>query len=630
MYTKFVENFEVNVMQFRMHTRNVLLVALDIVVINISMVLAFLLRFDLNIQSVEGYGYFYIYLSNIIEITAIKLILLYLFGVYNSLWRYTSIDELVKIVLSLIFGTLACYGYLFIFDNQLPRSIYILTLIMDILMISGIRISYRILRRYRRHIHKKKHKRTLIYGAGQAGAMLIKELKEHLESDMDPVLLVDDDPLKVGKYINGVLVVSGDQLEMLFEKHSIDVFIIAMPSASKAVINEIFEKAKDFKGERKILPSVYELMNEKISISSIRNIRIEDLLGRDVVTLDNSKISHFINDRVVAVTGGAGSIGSELVRQISKYAPKIIHIIDLNENEMHFLSLELAVSNPDVTYEFHVLNIRERNSVFRLFEKLTPEIVFHAAAHKHVPLMESNPFEAVKNNVFGTQNLIDASKKTNVKKFVQISTDKAVNPTNVMGATKRICEMMIQSCHFERETKLFGETEFAAVRFGNVLGSNGSVIPIFKKQIEMKGPVTLTHPDITRYFMTIPEAASLVLQAGAMAKGGEIFVLDMGEPVKIIDLAKNLIRLSGFEPYKDIDIQISGLRPGEKMYEELLMDSNAMGKTTHEKIFVEPPMCIEDEYILEMLEQLEKALSGKDSDIKSTIKKYVPSYQFVN
>jgi FlaA1/EpsC-like NDP-sugar epimerase len=604
------------------NSRHFLLLFIDVIVVNVSMMLAFLLRFDFNLTSVEGYSYFYLYLTNVVEITVIKLLILYLFGIYNSLWRYTSIDDLAKIILSLLAGTLAVYGYLDFFGTTLPRSIYLLSLIMDIVMISGVRISYRFLRRYRIRLHNVKRKRVLIYGAGQAGAMLIKELKEHPESDMRAIAVVDDDPAKSGRSLSGIEVHGSGELISLLEQQSIDVIIIAMPSASKAKVNEIIERTKDFKGERKILPGVYELVNSGVTLQSIRNINIEDLLGRDVVKLDTTQIDAFINEKVVIVTGGAGSIGSELVRQISKYRPSAVHLIDVNENEMHYLSLELSKKYPENRYYYHIANIRERAAIKILFEQIGPQVVFHAAAHKHVPLMEYNPKEAVKNNVLGTRNVIEAAKSVGVQKFVQISTDKAVNPTNVMGATKRICEMMIQaSCHQCM-------TEFAAVRFGNVLGSNGSVIPIFKNQIEKGGPITLTHPDITRYFMTIPEAASLVLQAGAMAKGGEIFVLDMGEPVKIMDLAENLIRLSGYEPHKDIAIKITGLRPGEKMYEELLINPKDIHQTAHDKIFVEAPNVFEDSFIDQMLYDFETAVATLDNDhIKGLIKEVVPTYQ---
>ncbi|MBS7525877.1 VanZ family protein [Fusibacter paucivorans] len=606
----------------KFNSRHFLLLLIDIVIVNASMFFAFLLRFDFNLTSIEGYSYFYLYLTNVVEITVIKLLILYLFGIYNSLWHYTSIDELAKIILSLTVGTLAVYGYLDFFGTTLPRSIYLLSLMMDIVMVSGVRISYRFLRRYRIRLHNVKRKRVLIYGAGQAGAMLIKELKEHPESDMKAIAVVDDDPSKAGRSLSGIHVYKSKSLLTLLEEHAIDVIIIAMPSAPKSKINEIIERTKDFKGERKILPGVYEFVNSGVTLQNIRNIRIEDLLGRDVVKLDTTQIDAFINEKVVIVTGGAGSIGSELVRQISKYRPSAIHLIDVNENEMHFLSLELSKKYPENRYYYHIGNIRERTSMMALFEQIRPQVVFHAAAHKHVPLMEHNPREAIKNNVLGTRNLIEAAKHVGVKKFVQISTDKAVNPTNVMGATKRICEMMVQaSCHQ-------CQTEFAAVRFGNVLGSNGSVIPIFKNQIEKGGPVTLTHPDITRYFMTIPEAASLVLQAGAMAVGGEIFVLDMGEPVKIMDLAENLIRLSGFEPYKDIDIKITGLRPGEKMYEELLINPQAINQTAHDKIFVEAPTVFEDSFIDQMIADFETAAATLDNDhLKSLIKEVVPTYQ---
>jgi len=609
----------------KIHSRHLLLLGLDIMIINIAFVVAFLLRFDFNILGVESYTYFYLYITNVVEITVLKILVLYLFGMYNSLWRYTSIDELAKIVGALVVGTMACMVYLDFFGINLPKSIYVLSLMIDLMLISGTRISYRFIRRYRINIHNLKKKRVLIYGAGQAGAMLIKELKEHPESEMKAIIIVDDDLDKHGRNISGVPVHKSEDLTKLLVEKEIDVLIIAMPSATKAKVNEIIERTKAFKGERKILPSVYDLVNNQVTLQSIRNINIEDLLGREVVKLDTTQIETFISNKVILVTGGVGSIGSELVRQISKYKPSAVHLVDINENELHYMSLELTKAFPENRYTFHVTNIRERESVFSLFRRIKPQVVFHAAAHKHVPLMEYNPKEALKNNVFGTKNVIDASKAINAEKFVQISTDKAVNPTNVMGATKRICEMMVQaSC----KTCV---TEFAAVRFGNVLGSNGSVIPIFKNQIAKGGPVTLTHPDITRYFMTIPEAASLVLQAGAMANGGEIFVLDMGEPVKIMTLAENLIRLSGYEPYEDIDIKITGLRPGEKMYEELLINPLDINHTAHQKIFVEAANVFSEQYIEERLSLFKTGILEADNDVvKMMIHDMVPTYQMGN
>lgn len=609
----------------KLHSRHILLFFLDIVIINISLVMAFLIRFDFNVLGVESYTYFYLYITNIVEITGLKILILYLFGMYNSLWRYTSIDELAKIVIALFMGTMSTALYLNYFGSDLPKSIYLLSLILDLILISGSRISYRFIRRYRVSLHSLKRKRVLIYGAGQAGAMLIKELKEHPESDFRAVAIVDDASEKIGHNISGIPVYDASNIVLLLKEKEIDVLIIAMPSASKAKVNEIIEETKDFDGERKILPGVYDLVNQDVTLQSIRDINIEDLLGREVVKLDTSQIETFISNKVILVTGGAGSIGSELVRQISKYRPSAVHLIDVNENELHFMSLELAKTHPENRYYYHIVNIRERDSVFSLFEKVKPQVVFHAAAHKHVPLMEHNPKEAVKNNVFGTKNLIEATKHIGAEKFVQISTDKAVNPTNVMGATKRICEMMVQaSCDV-------CATEFAAVRFGNVLGSNGSVIPIFKNQIAKGGPVTLTHPDITRYFMTIPEAASLVLQAGAMASGGEIFVLDMGEPVKILSLAENLIRLSGYIPHEDIEIKITGLRPGEKMYEELLIDPTTINQTAHQKIFVEAPNKFEESDIERMIRNFKDGVQNGDNDsIKTMIQAVVPTYRLGN
>ena len=406
----------------------------------------------------------------------------------------------------------------------------------------------------------------MIIGAGEAGVLVIKEYKNHPQLNSKPVALIDDDEYKQGRVIMGVPVVGKrDDILAQVEKLKIDEIILAMPSASKKDISSIVDICKKTKAKLKILPGVYELIDGKVTIKNIRDVQIEDLLGREEIKTDINAISSYIKDKVILVTGGGGSIGSELCRQIANIKPRKLVIIEIYENSAYDIQNELLRRNKDLNLKIYIASIVDRDIMFDLFNIERPDVVFHAAAHKHVPLMEDSPKESIKNNVFGTLNLVHAADKYGVKKFVMISTDKAVNPTNIMGASKRICEMIIQSVN------PVSKTDFVAVRFGNVLGSNGSVIPLFKKQIEEGGPVTVTHKDVIRYFMTIPEAVSLVIQAGAIVKGGEIFVLDMGKPVKILDLAEDLIRLSGFEPYKDIQIEIIGLRPGEKLYEELFL-----------------------------------------------------------
>jgi FlaA1/EpsC-like NDP-sugar epimerase len=467
----------------------------------------------------------------------------------------------------------------------------------------------------------------MIIGGGDAGALTVKELRSKNGQLGDPIAIIDDDRLKKGKIINGIPVEGNrNDITAIARNKNIDEIIIAIPSASKAEIAKMVKECKLTDCKLKILPGVYEILDGKVNVSEIREVQIEDLLGREEITLDTEDVSKFIKNKIVMVTGGAGSIGSELARQIAKFGPKKLIIMDISENSLYEIQQELhRTYNKDrktLDFEAKVGSIRDADRLNHLFKKFRPEVVFHAAAHKHVPLMEDSPHEAIKNNIFGTLNLVRTADKYNVEKFVQISTDKAVNPTNVMGATKRICEIIIRTF----DTK--SETEFVAVRFGNVLGSNGSVIPLFKKQIEDGGPVTVTHPEIIRYFMTIPEASQLVLQAGAMAEGGEIFVLDMGEPVKILTLAEDLIKLSGFVPYEDMDIQFSGLRPGEKLYEELLLSDEGIKKTTHKKIYIGKPYFTDMGHLMNHLENLRDNIDTKNGqNLRTILKTLVPEYK---
>lgn len=601
--------------------RTLYLIIIDIVLINLAFYIAFYLRFEGNIQA----QHFQNYLQNIIAITIIKVIILNYFKLYKSLWEYASIEELVQIVISSIIANTAVISYLFINQANLPRSIYILTTMLDIFLIGGVRFSYRTLRKWKKvDINGKRHeKRIMIIGAGDAGAMVIKELKNHTKLNSKTVAIIDDDIKKEGQRINGVPVL-GQRYDIvsIAIKKRIDEIIIAIPSASKKDISEIVEECKRTKCELKILPGMFELIDGKVSIQKIRNVQIEDLLGRDEVKLNTEEISGYIEGKTVLVTGGGGSIGSELCRQIAKFKPFQLTILDIYENNAYDLQNELKSRYKELNLKVVIASVREKGRIEEVLEAIKPDVVFHAAAHKHVPLMEGNPKEAVKNNIIGTLNVAQASDKYKVKKFVMISTDKAVNPTNVMGASKRVCEMIIQSMNKH------SKTEFVAVRFGNVLGSNGSVIPLFKQQISEGGPVTVTHPEIIRYFMTIPEAAQLVIQAGAMACGGEVFVLDMGEPVKIIDLARDLIALSGFEPEVDIPIQITGLRPGEKLFEELLLDEEGMKSTRHEKIFIGKPIFTNYKLLIKSIDTLKGIIAnGSDEDIKSVLKQLVPTYK---
>jgi FlaA1/EpsC-like NDP-sugar epimerase len=459
--------------------------------------------------------------------------------------------------------------------------------------------------------------KVMIVGAGEAGASMINEIKSHHEYGKKVVVAIDDDPVKQGHRICGVKVAGGQtEIKHAVRKYGVDEVIIAIPSANKKVIQSIVDECKRTRCKIKILPSLIDLINDKVSISKLRDVDIEDFLGRDPVHVNLREITSYIEGKIVMVTGGGGSIGSELCRQLGRFKPRRIIAVDIYENSVFELANELRELHKGLEFEIVIASVRDKNRMCEVFEKYKPHVIFHAAAHKHVPLMENNPKEAVVNNILGTKNMIDLAESFAVEKFVMISTDKAVNPTNVMGATKRVGEMMLQ------EKSVDSRTTFAAVRFGNVLGSNGSVIPIFRKQIEKGGPVTVTHPEITRYFMTIPEAVELVIQTGAMAEGGEIFILDMGEPVKILDLAENVIKLSGYVPYVDIDIAITGLRPGEKLYEELLLDEEGVEKTGHNKIYVGHPLPANP--VLKSMLEGKDGIPGIDEEIKRVKKMTEP------
>lgn len=474
----------------------------------------------------------------------------------------------------------------------------------------------------RREPKKKNTKRVLIIGAGFGGKKIADDMSNE-RSKYKIVGFIDDDPVKKGTYFAGKKVFgSRDEIKKICKSQNVDECLIAIPSISPKNKKEIIDIIKETGCALKILPSMDEMINYNTPLRSVRDVSIEDLLSRDSIMLNVDRVGEYIKDKVVVVTGGGGSIGSELCRQIAKFSPKKLYIVDIYENSAYDLKMEFARKRPDLKFEVIIASVRDRVRIEKLFNDLRPEIIFHAAAHKHVPLMEHDPAEAIKNNVFGTLNTARAAHMCGAAKFVLISTDKAVNPTNIMGATKRICEMIVQSINN------ISSTEFVAVRFGNVLGSNGSVVPLFKKQIEERSPITLTHMDITRYFMTIPEAASLVLEAAAYATGGEIFVLDMGQPVRIYDLAVNLITLSGLVPYKDVDIQITGLRPGEKLYEELLMDEEGLKSTVNEKIFVAKPGHYDFSELTEKLnELLVVANTYNEAKIKQAVKKIVPTYK---
>ena len=551
------------------------------------------------------------------------------FRLYHSLWQFASIIELKNIIFASIMSAIANILICELTGNPLPRSCYFIYFLLLVLMVGGSRFIYRFIRLYaaRHNIRGRKEQRPLekvmIIGAGVAGEKVYKEILGSKSIYKEVICFIDDETSKWNRTIHGVSIYGGrDKIIEAVNKYKIEEIMVAMPSASKRDLIDIFNICKETKCKLKKLPGIYQFINEDVHISDLKEVEIQDLLGRDPIKVNLADIMGYVTDKVVMVTGGGGSIGSELCRQIAANKPKQLIIVDIYENNAYDIQLELKHNYPELNLETLIASVRNEVKVNKLFEIYHPDIVYHAAAHKHVPLMEDSPNEAIKNNVFGTLNVARAADKYNAQKFILISTDKAVNPTNVMGATKRLCEMIVQTYNKR------SQTEYVAVRFGNVLGSNGSVIPIFKRQIKEGGPVTVTHPDIIRYFMTIPEAVSLVLQAGAYAKGGEIFILDMGEPVRIADMAKNLIKLSGYEPDVDIKIEYTGLRPGEKLYEELLMEEEGLQDTPNHMIHIGKPIEMNEDTFVERLINLKEAAYGETDDIRSLIKELVPTYQY--
>ena len=547
-----------------------------------------------------------------------------LFKCYSSLWRYAGEEELISILSACLVYVIPVYIVHRLIGIDYSILFYVVSTILIIGYTGGLRLVYRTGRRFKtRMIVSQDSQRVLVVGAGSAGQMIINELKENPQLKKVPVGIIDDDINKIGRVIHNVKILGNtSQVKEIVEKENVDEIILAMANVDKARKSEIINICKETKCKLKTIPGIYEIIDGKVDIKKIRDVDIEDLLGREPIKVNMEEMSGYIEERTVLVTGGGGSIGSELCRQIASFNPKHLIIVDNYENNAYAIQQELIRRyEGKLNLSTIIASIREYKRMDEIFNEYKPDVVFHAAAHKHVPLMENSPSEAIKNNIFGTLNVARLSDIYKVKRMVLISTDKAVNPTNIMGATKRAAEMIIQTINKN------SETEFVAVRFGNVLGSNGSVIPLFKKQIAEGGPVTITHPDIIRYFMTIPEAVQLVLQAGAMAKGGEIFILDMGEPVKIVDLANNLIRLSGFEPGVDIKIEYSGLRPGEKLYEELLMSEEGLTKTANSKIFIGKPVEFDTKKVMDHLEMLKKIVDNEDVElIDSVMRNFVTTY----
>ena len=600
--------------------RKIFLIILDIIVINLCYYLGFLLKFDWNIPT----SYWHMYMRWIVPIVLIKIVVFALFGLYRIMWRYADFKELFRIFMAIVIANVLTGIFLISMNVGFPRSVIALVFVIDMFFVTGTRYLSKARKNLVFSIPVEKLKRVLIIGAGDAGVLVLNELRKHKELGYKVVAFIDDDKNKVGTEILGIPVVGGkEKIISAISEFRIDEVILAMPSANREIQQDISDICSKLSMKIKIIPGMYELIDDqKLNIRDLRDVEIGDLLGRDEVKLDQEVLNDFLKNKTVLVTGGGGSIGSELCRQIAKFSPKKLIILDIYENNAYEIQMELVRHYKDLDLVVEIESIRDAVRMDIIFGKYKPDVVFHAAAHKHVPLMENSSTSAIKNNVFGTLNVLRACDKHGVSRFVLISTDKAVNPTSVMGTTKRICEMLVQT--FNEKSK----TEFVAVRFGNVLGSNGSVIPLFINQIKEGGPVTVTHEDIIRYFMTIPEACQLVLQAGAIAKGGEIFILDMGEPVKILDLAKNLIRLSGYEPYKDIDIKITGLRPGEKLYEEILLNMENSVATEYEKIFIEKPIVHDVEALKDGLERLDKVKNTLDKkEITDILKDMVPTFK---
>lgn len=625
----------------------------DSLALSFSYLIALWLRYDLRYSTIDtiyierwkAFLPFYI-LGSLAVFWFLKL--------YKSIWRFASYSELLRVSMATVICSFFHIIGITFFWGRMPISYYVIGAILQYLAVLGIRFSYRFILLLRKVNNKKSHHRIMVIGAGSAGQMLIRDIQRSGEVDGAVVCIIDDNKNKWGRLIDNIPVVGGrESILEAVEKFAVDKIFLAIPSATVSQRRDILQICNETTCELKNLPGMYQLVTGQVSASAMRKVSVEDLLGRDPIKVDLREVFSFINGKTVLVTGGGGSIGSELCRQIAGHSPKKLIIFDIYENNAYNIQLELRENFPELDLLVLIGSVRDSRRMFQIFKEYRPEIVYHAAAHKHVPLMEDSPCESIKNNALGTYKTAYAAMVNGCKRFVLISTDKAVNPANIMGASKRLCEMIIQA--FDNKIKagrvqdipqLFThkgmenadkdgtgaifqdiQTEFVAVRFGNVLGSNGSVIPIFKKQIEKGGPVTVTHPDIIRYFMTIPEAVSLVLEAGTFAKGGEIFVLDMGSPVKIDTLARNLIRLSGFKPDIDIKVQYSGLRPGEKLYEEKLMAEEGLQNTANERIHIGKPLSFDIDAFLGKVDELMEAAYKNKEDIREMVKDIVGTYK---
>ena len=605
--------------------KKMLIVIADILAVIIAYGLALLLRFDMKYseipeQYIEGYMYY-------IVLASVLLVCCYVIAkLYRSVWSYAGINEILKTCVASIVACVLTGVVFSIAIMRMPISFYLIGWLLVFGFTASIRMMYRLLRRMRIKADNSKgnteRQNIMIIGAGAAGLVLLREYHNSYYLTDRVKIFIDDNAQKWNKYLDGVLIEGGrNKILESVEKYQINKIILAMPTADRKDIRDILEICKETDCQIQTVPGVYQLVNGEVNVSKLRNVEIEDLLGRDPIEVNLDEILGYIKGKTVLVTGGGGSIGSEICTQLAEHEVGHLIIFDIYENNAYDIQQKLRWNHPELNLTVLIGSVRNTHRINCVMKQYKPDVVFHAAAHKHVPLMEDSPNEAIKNNVFGTYKTASAAGRNHVKKFVLISTDKAVNPTNIMGASKRMCEMIVQTLNH------FYETDFVAVRFGNVLGSNGSVIPLFKKQIAAGGPVTVTHPDIIRYFMTIPEAVSLVLQAGAYAKGGEIFVLDMGEPVKIADPAKNLIRLSGYKLGEDIEIEYTGLRPGEKLYEELLMDEEGLQDTENKMIHIGKPIDMDEEKFMHQLIKLRDAANDDSDAIRAMVKEIVPTYQ---
>lgn len=596
------------------------LVLADLILINLSAFLALYIRFEFDFRQLYATTFLRDMLIYAGINSACTILIFHILKLYNSLWEFASMSELVRITLGCFFSAVFYMVGMFMLHLTVPRSFPAIYMLILCLLCGALRLSYRCVRRTRAGLRSEGEKRTMLIGGGQAGAIALREFQTSPRSENKVVCIIDDSPNKVGSYLRGVKIVGGrSAIARMAEKYDIDEIILAIPSASRQEKLQILSYCHNTSCTLRTLPGICQLANGEVRIEQIREVDIEDLLGRETVKIDLDEVAAYITGKTVLVTGG-GSIGSELCRQAAAQRPKRLIIFDIYENNAYDIQMELRRTHPELDLVVLIGSVRDRERVMQVFDRYRPDLVCHAAAHKHVPLMETSPFEAIKNNVFGTYNVAQAADRFGTQRFILISTDKAVNPTNVMGASKRLCEMIVQMMN-DRSA-----TEYVAVRFGNVLGSAGSVIPLFRKQIRSGGPVTVTDKRVIRYFMTIPEAVQLIFQAGAYARGGEIFVLDMGEPVRIDDLARNMIRLSGFEPDVDIPIVYTGLRPGEKLYEELLLSGEGMQKTKNDLIYIGHEIAFDPAAFEENLMLLRAIPESDEPALRAKLRELVPTF----